>query len=362
MPWLAESTSAPRFRPTCSPSSWAVNFPDRAASWKDPWPLDVAAAACAREAIRAIEINYAVVESLDPPLQQAAFDLLAAVGVRVISMHSPFSDPGALEHPRPRQASRRRRSHPPLPADLRRARRRPRSSSTPPTRTTSDPQVIRDNLRRTFDELLPAAQAAGVTLCLENMPPYHAFGSAPEDVPSILGHYDHPRLRAVFDSGHAHMAGAAVEVFDAMRPYIAHVHLHDNNGDRDLHLPPGYGNLPWPDLMPRLLQLRLDVPLFVEAPPWQSYTSFGRLQLETTALANACLGADRFPSLRSPARPPTGPCSETLAPAACSFSAPTGRDLARRSHHLPPATQAVSLPTRDPDALQPLPLGVGCRL
>jgi sugar phosphate isomerase/epimerase len=259
----------------------------------------VAAAACGREAIRAIEINYAVLESLDTPLQQAAFDLLAAVGVRVISMHSPFNEPGALEHP-----DRAKRL-----AAVDRIRRCLQLCAThavsrlvvhPSTRATSDPHVIRDNLRRTFDELLPAAQAAGVTLCLENMPPYHAFGSAAEDVPSILSHYDHPRLRAVFDSGHAHMAGAAVEIFDAMRPYIAHVHLHDNNGDRDLHLPPGYGNLPWPDLMPRLLQLRLDVPLFVEAPPWQSYTSFGRLQLETTALANACLSADRFPSLRQP--------------------------------------------------------------
>ena len=134
-----------------------------------------------------------------------------------------------------------------------------------------------------------------MTLCLENMPPYHLFGSQPADVPSILNRFNHPRLRAVFDSGHAHMAGAAVEIFEAVRPLIAHVHLHDNNGDRDLHLPPGYGTLPWPDLMPRLLQLQLDVPLFVEAPPWQSYVSFRRLQLETTALANACLGGGPVP-------------------------------------------------------------------
>lgn len=277
--------------------SWAVHFPERGASWKDPWPLDVAAAVCAREGIRAIEMNYTVVESLEPPLQQAAFDLLAAVGVRVLSMHSPFSEPTALEHP-----DRAKRL-----ATVDRIRRCLQFCSMhgvgrvvvhPSTRATSDPQAIRDNLRRTFDDLVPAAEAAGVTLCLENMPPYHAFGSAAEEVLSILRHYEHPRLRAVFDSGHAHMAGAAVEIFDAMRPYIAHVHLHDNNGDRDLHLPPGYGSLPWPELMPRLLQLRLDGPLFIEAPPWQSYSSFGRLQLEATALANACLGADRFPSLR----------------------------------------------------------------
>jgi sugar phosphate isomerase/epimerase len=279
--------------------SWAVNFPDRAASWKEAWPLDVAAAACAREAIRAIEINYAVLECLEPPLQQAAFDLLGAVGVRVISMHTPFSEPCALEHP-----DRAKRL-----GAVDRVSRCLRFCSASSVgrlvihscnRTCKDAQSVRDNLFRSLDELVPVAEAAAVTLCLENMPSYHPFGSGPDDVRSILRHYEHPRLRAVFDSGHAHMAGAAVEIFDAMQPYIAHVHLHDNNGDRDLHLPPGYGSVPWPDLMPRLLQLRLDVPLFVEAAPWQGYTSFGRLQLETTALANACLGTDRFPSLRRP--------------------------------------------------------------
>ncbi len=279
--------------------SWAVNYPDRAASWDSPWGADVAAATCAREGIRAIEINYSVLEALEPAGQQATFAMLSAVGTRVISMHAPFNEPCSLEHP-----DRGKRL-----AAVDRVLRCLRTCSDsgvgrlvvhPSNRTSEDARVIADNLRRTFDDLLPAAETAGVTLCLENMPPYHAFGSGPGDVVSVLERYNHPRLRAVYDSGHAQMAHAAVEIFEAMRPYIAHVHLHDNNGDRDLHLPPGYGTVPWPDLMPRLLRLQLDVPLFVEAPPWRSYTSFGRLQLETTALANACLGGDRFPNLRRP--------------------------------------------------------------
>ncbi len=279
--------------------SWAVHYPDRAASWQVPWGADVAAATCAREAIHTIEINYAIVEALEPAGQQATFDMLAAVGVRVASMHAPFSEPHALEQP-----DRAKRL-----AAVDRTARCLRTCSAqgvgrlvvhPCNRTCQDARTIVDNLRRSFDDLLPVAEAANVTLCLENMPSYHPFGSGPGDVPSILERYSHPRLRAVYDSGHANMAGAAAGIFDAMRPFIAHVHLHDNNGDRDLHLPPGYGTLPWPDLMPRLLRLQLDTPLFVEAQPWQSYTSFKRLQLETTALANACLGEGRFPTLRRP--------------------------------------------------------------
>lgn len=281
---------------------WAVNFPDRPTSWKDAWPLDVAAAACAREQIRAIEINFAVLEVLEPVQQQAAFDILSSVSVRVISMHAPFSEPSALDNPdRAKRLAAVDRTVRCLKMCA--AHGVGRLVIHPSSRLCRDAQSVIDNLCRSLEDLVPAAHAAGVMLCLENMPPYHLFGSAPQDVPSILERFNHPRLRAVFDSGHAHMTGAAVEVFQAMRWRIAHVHLHDNNGDRDIHLPPGYGTLPWPELLPELLQLHLDVPLFVEAQPWQSYTGFKRLQLEMTALANACLGTDRFPSLRRPDEP-----------------------------------------------------------
>jgi sugar phosphate isomerase/epimerase len=279
--------------------SWAVSFPERPASWRDPWPLAEAAAACAREGIRATEINYAVVEALEPVQQQAAFDLLAAVGTRVISMHAPFSEPCALEPP---DRAKRLAAVDRTIRCLRicQAHGVSRLVIHPSNRPGTDRQPVIDNLCRSLEDLVPVAETTGVTLCLENMPPYHPFGWQATDVPSIVQRFNHRRLRAVFDSGHALMTGAPVEIFEGMRTSIAHVHLHDNNGDRDLHLPPGYGTMPWPDLMPRLLDLQLDVPLFVEAPPWGGYTGFKRLQLEMTALAHACLGAVRFPSLRKP--------------------------------------------------------------
>lgn len=279
--------------------AWAVNFPDRSASWQEPWSFDVAAATCARQAIRAIEINYSVLEPLEPPRQQAASDLLAAVGVRIVSMHTPFNEPCSLENPDrgKRQAAVDRTGRClRLCATLGIGRLVIHTSH----RTSSDAKLVRDNLCRSIEELLPVARQARVILCLENMMPYHAFGSQPRDVPGVVEQFDDPHLRSIYDSGHAHASGLAIEVFDAMKLTLAHVHLHDNNGDRDLHLPPGYGTLPWPALMPRLLALQLDIPLFVEASPWSTYTDFARLQLEMTALANACLGPGRFPTLRAP--------------------------------------------------------------
>jgi sugar phosphate isomerase/epimerase len=35
-----------------------------------------------------------------------------------------------------------------------------------------------------------------------------------------------------------------------MAPYLATVHLHDNNGSEDQHLIPGFGSIPWNELPP----------------------------------------------------------------------------------------------------------------
>lgn len=282
-----------------APPVWAVNFPDRAAAWKEQWPVEVAAAMCARQSVRAIELNYAFVEAMDPVRQEAACEILSCVGVRIMTMHSPFSEPCALEHP---ERSKRLAAVDRMARCLRFCgpRKICRLVVHPCNRTCSDARLIRDNLCRSIEELLPVARQSGVVLCLENMPPYHPFGSKPEEVGGIIEQFGDPYLRVVFDVGHANMTRDAAGVFDGLRPFIAHTHLHDNSGDRDLHLPPGYGTAPWPELMPRLLGLGLEIPLFIEASPWHDATDFARLQLETTALANACLGNGRFPTLRQP--------------------------------------------------------------
>jgi len=37
-----------------------------------------------------------------------------------------------------------------------------------------------------------------------------------------------------------------------MEPYLVTAHLHDNNGSSDQHLIPGFGTIPWDELVPRL--------------------------------------------------------------------------------------------------------------
>jgi sugar phosphate isomerase/epimerase len=91
------------------------------------------------------------------------------------------------------------------------------------------------------------AASAGVTLMLENLG--RSFARADELRP-ILDAVD--GLAFHLDVGHAHMAqragepNRAGEFLDAFGSRLAHVHVHDNFGADDLHLPLGVGSVDWP--------------------------------------------------------------------------------------------------------------------
>src|SRR6266566_4212 len=59
-------------------------------------------------------------------------------------------------------------------------------------------------------------------------------------------------LRFNFDIGHAHLAEFPEEQrleksFSPLRELVSSVHLHDNHGEKDEHLPPYDGSIHWPD-------------------------------------------------------------------------------------------------------------------
>lgn len=103
------------------------------------------------------------------------------------------------------------------------------------------------NLMRSLDEVVPTAQARGVTLCLENMgadrPNYIVFSPA-----------EHAELcektgsRLTFDVvHHVSLGGVGSQFFDdleTMLPYVENVHLADAVPPKHVHLPLGMGALP----------------------------------------------------------------------------------------------------------------------
>jgi len=90
-----------------------------------------------------------------------------------------------------------------------------------------------------------AAERIGLPLCLENMfPAYGAFFEA-DELASLFHRF--PSLRMTLDTGHAHIGSPhgrrIAELVSRFGERIAHVHISDNPGDGDRHLPLGAGTI-----------------------------------------------------------------------------------------------------------------------
>jgi sugar phosphate isomerase/epimerase len=99
-------------------------------------------------------------------------------------------------------------------------------------------------LERTFDSLRSIERASkefGVRVALENMPAMGpmTMGRTPEELFTLLDSFD---IDICFDIGHAHTMNA-IEDFLEHKACFANVHVHDNMGQSDQHLPVGEGNI-----------------------------------------------------------------------------------------------------------------------
>ncbi len=106
--------------------------------------------------------------------------------------------------------------------------------------------------------LAPIREAAGrlhIRLCLENMVgrPYAdcsgeaVYGSRAEDLRELADRLD---MGICWDVGHAHLTGLCQSAeLDGLRGRLRVVHLHDNDGVRDLHSIPGAGSVDFADVL-----------------------------------------------------------------------------------------------------------------
>jgi len=124
----------------------------------------------------------------------------------------------------------------------------------------------RDAAFSTLEHLILHAKHAGVTICLENTT--SEMGS-----PSYLRSFvDDTRLplRFNFDIGHANLADGAegdrIESgFAPLRDLVSSVHVHDNHGEKDEHLPPYDGSIDWAAAITILKSApEKDLPLMLE--------------------------------------------------------------------------------------------------
>lgn len=120
-------------------------------------------------------------------------------------------------------------------------------------RETADARK-RDAAFSSLEHLVLHASHAGVTICVENTL------SEMGDPAYLRAFVDETRLAGLrfnFDIGHANLAEFPQEErleksFAPLREFVSSVHLHDNHGEKDEHLPPYDGSIDWPNAIKTL--------------------------------------------------------------------------------------------------------------
>jgi len=116
------------------------------------------------------------------------------------------------------------------------------------SRETADPRK-RDAAFSSLEHLILHARHAGVTVCVENT--QSEMGS-PDYLRAFVDETRLTGLRFNFDIGHAHLAEfpekeRLEKSLSPLRELVSSVHLHDNHGEKDEHLPPYDGSIHWPE-------------------------------------------------------------------------------------------------------------------
>jgi sugar phosphate isomerase/epimerase len=106
--------------------------------------------------------------------------------------------------------------------------------------------------------LVKEAEKFGVMLALENV-----FEQEPDTIKKLLEKINSPRCGFCFDTGHwlVFSKKSWQEWLEALGTRLVEVHLHDNDGETDQHLPPGDGTFDFIGFMRHLRARRLS-PLY----------------------------------------------------------------------------------------------------
>jgi protein FrlC len=118
-------------------------------------------------------------------------------------------------------------------------------------------QTVADGWQRLADSLAKIcdhAQPYGVKIAIEPADRYETdLMATTADAMRLVHQIGAPNLGVVLDTGHAHVAGESFEsAMAAMGDRLFHVHIDDNNGQRDQHLIPGDGTVDLPGCIGQL--------------------------------------------------------------------------------------------------------------
>ena len=120
----------------------------------------------------------------------------------------------------------------------------------------SEAEMFKYNLEF-YKRLIPYAEEIGIKIAIENIQRV-SITSTPERLCRLFDALDNPVFTVCFDVGHCLLEGE--DPAEAVRK-IGHrlvngcTHVHDNDGTRDIHTLPFYGNVDWENVMKTLADI-----------------------------------------------------------------------------------------------------------
>jgi sugar phosphate isomerase/epimerase len=123
-----------------------------------------------------------------------------------------------------------------------------------------------DRMKQTVDMLNRIADCfldRDISIILENMLPHLLFGR-PEDMLWIIGALEKRETGLCLDTGHAALSGDLPGITWKYASYTRLVHINDNSGAGDDHLPPGRGTIDWNKFMRIMEETGFNGPLIIE--------------------------------------------------------------------------------------------------
>jgi sugar phosphate isomerase/epimerase len=96
-----------------------------------------------------------------------------------------------------------------------------------------------------------SSKSFGITFTIENdhKTSDHLIAGYPKQILALVREID---CKLTFDIGHANTLGKIEDFFDTLESYMVNIHLHDNNGADDQHLPLGKGRIQIVNVLERI--------------------------------------------------------------------------------------------------------------
>lgn len=134
---------------------------------------------------------------------------------------------------------------------------------------TENQQTTWDMNLEFMSELLKTAKEYDVTICLENMPMLKFSIATPEKILEFVRLMNDGHFKICLDTGHVAVF-RELSIGDEIRRVgdsLASLHVHDNDGRRDLHQFPLFGVIKWSELSKALRDINYSGVFSLETAP-----------------------------------------------------------------------------------------------